>query len=47
MTELIIKGMNWGEIASNFFVYKGFDQLAPTAHEYTTRLSGTWHIGFT
>ncbi len=40
MTELIIKGMElWGEIASNFFVHKSFDQLAPTAHEYTMRQS--------
>ncbi len=38
---------NWGEIASNFFVYKCCDQLAPTVHEYTTRQRGTCHIGFT
>ncbi len=35
-----------GGVASNFFVYKMFDQLAPTAHEYTTRQNGMWHIGF-
>ncbi len=47
MTELIIKAWNWGEIASNFFVYKCFDQLAPTVHEYTMRQNGTCHISFT
>ncbi len=37
MTELIIKAWNWGEIASNFFVYKCFDQMTPTRYEYTMR----------
>ncbi len=40
MTELIINGMELGEIARNFFGYKCFVQLAPTVHEYTMRQGG-------